>query len=300
VKTDVDIEELQSTKGEKLLAVVLAAFFLIGAVWAYQRIDEAVRDAVPLRNATAGETAALEKRSAAQERLFRATNASGRARNELELRRERYRTALEAKEPAQRLRAAYTTANRAYEQAVRARRQASAALAAATPAANAAQRRLDADAGARRDRQELVVFVARLALVVVLLLGAYWWLARLRERGSRYLPLGAASVGATTVLAFVLAVDYLTDYFDPLDLGILFLALLGALTTIAAFWVLQRYLARRLPARRARRHECPFCGYPVRRNVHCEGCGRRVVGECSTCGAARRVGTPHCGACGAA
>jgi hypothetical protein len=78
------------------------------------------------------------------------------------------------------------------------------------------------------------------------------------------------------------------------------LSLFGIVATIVAFAVLQRHLARRIPIRRVRKSECPFCGYPVTAGgVHCEGCGREVVGACSACGSGRRVGTAHCAACGA-
>jgi hypothetical protein len=69
--------------------------------------------------------------------------------------------------------------------------------------------------------------------------------------------------------------------------------------TLLAFVALQRYLARRIPQSRVRKRECPFCGYPVRENQRCEGCGREVVASCAKCGSDRRVGTLHCGACGA-
>jgi hypothetical protein len=49
-----------------------------------------------------------------------------------------------------------------------------------------------------------------------------------------------------------------------------------------------------------RKAECPFCGYPVRGNDHCEGCGRDVIASCARCEQPRRVGSAFCGACGAA
>ena len=70
--------------------------------------------------------------------------------------------------------------------------------------------------------------------------------------------------------------------------------------TLLAFVGLQRYLEKRIPLRRVRKGECPFCGFPGRGGTHCEGCGRAVVAECRTCSAPRRVGAAHCGACGAA
>ena len=36
----VDIEQIETTKSEKLLAAILAVFFLIGALWTYQKIDD--------------------------------------------------------------------------------------------------------------------------------------------------------------------------------------------------------------------------------------------------------------------
>lgn len=141
----------------------------------------------------------------------------------------------------------------------------------------------------------------RLALVIGLLAGAYLLLDRLRRARSRYLPLGFSVAAAAAIMALVFAGDYVSDYIDPLDLGPLVLSLLGCAATIAAFVALQRYLARRIPGRRVRKGECPFCGYPVRDGGrHCEGCGREVLAECTTCHASRRVGSTHCVACGAA
>jgi uncharacterized membrane protein YphA (DoxX/SURF4 family) len=299
----VDVEQLESTRSEKLLALVLAVFLLIGGIWAYQELDDWVRDAVPLRNPTAAEQRALDRFSSAQSRRFRAENRVGEMRRELELRRERYRTALDAGDPAARLRAEYLAAERRFEQARAEREAAARATAAARPAATRAQERLNRDLEERRDRQELVTFLLRLALALAFVAAAYLLLTRLRESGSRWFPLSAAAVLFATVFSFVVAVDYLTDYFDPFDAGILLLSLLGAACTLVAFWLLQRYLARRLPLRRVRRGQCPYCGFPALAGTggageRCEGCGRQVVAPCSTCERPRRVGAPFCASCG--
>ena len=104
-------------------------------------------------------------------------------------------------------------------------------------------------------------------------------------------------VATATLSAVVLAGDYVTDYVDPLDVGPLVLSLFGVAATILAFVALQRYLARRIPIRRVRNGECPFC--PARANgTHCESCGREIVAPCATCRRPRRVGTPRCATCG--
>ena len=46
MSTRVDVEEIQTTKSEKLLAAVLALFLLIGGIWVYVKIDDAVRTVV--------------------------------------------------------------------------------------------------------------------------------------------------------------------------------------------------------------------------------------------------------------
>jgi len=73
----------------------------------------------------------------------------------------------------------------------------------------------------------------------------------------------------------------------------------GILMSLGAMVALQRYLAKRLPARRVKKRECPVCAYPVSGTRFCEGCGREVIAECATCGEERRAGTMRCGACGA-
>jgi hypothetical protein len=300
--TDVDVDEIEITTTEKVLALVLVVFFLIGGVWAYSKLDD-IGDSPyqpPETYFTASERAAVDRADQAQLRLQRAQARAERARQELELAREEYRTALDAGRTAPRLEAAYRAAQRELGTARSEERAARSAVAAAQPAAQAAHSRAAEEADDATRQSELLTFVLRLAFVLASLGLAYWLLIRLRRTGSRYLPVAFALVASSAVLALVLTGDYLTDYIDVEQLGPLVLSAAGIALTLAAFWWLQRYLARRLPLRRVRRGECPFCGYPARGGEHCEGCGRTVVADCASCQSPRRVGTPHCGACGAA
>jgi hypothetical protein len=102
------------------------------------------------------------------------------------------------------------------------------------------------------------------------------------------------------ILTLVFAGDYVEDYVEWNDTGLVVLSIAGIALTIAAFWSLQRYLQRRIPLRRIRKGECPFCGFPVNGNASCEGCGRTVTGSCGNCGEHRRVGVQFCGNCGEA
>lgn len=297
----IDIEELQATKTEKFLAGVLAIFCLIGGIWTYQKIDDYVADEVRLdAPVSAADEAALGRNQEAQDRHFRARQEADTARRQLEFRREEYRTALDAGRAAPALEAQYRQAQARYSSAEREVRRAEREVEAAAPAAQAASERQASEFEKRQDRRQRYTFFLRLALVAALAAVAFRLLLVLHRRRSRYLPLALGFLGFTVALSFVLAGDYITDYVDPLDLGVLALSLFGVAVTVLVFMLLQRYLVHRLPARRVKRGQCPFCGYPTRDNDFCERCGREVFAACSRCSRPRRVGAAHCGACGAA
>jgi hypothetical protein len=304
MSTRVDVDEIRVTPSERLLAAVLVVFLLIGGIWAYAKIDDAVRSSAPpdySYRGTPAEKNAVDRLQAAQGRLTRADRSVAAAQNELELRREAYRTALEAhRAEAARLGRRYDGARAAFAEAQRRQAAARNAVLAARPAAEAAQRHIEHVQTGRVHKRELLAFGLRLAFVVATLAFGYWLLSRLRRRHSRYFPVALAFVAYAAVLAFVMATDYLTDYVQPLDLGPFVLSVVGVGLTLLAFGALQRYLARRIPHRRVRKGECPFCGYPVRGTEHCEGCGRDVIAPCSRCAQPRRVGSAFCGACGTA
>jgi hydrogenase/urease accessory protein HupE len=262
-------------------------------------VDDVVRRHVPVPIAAFSQSPAIAREAAAEQRMFQAQDRSRRALQTLELRREAYRTALEAHKPAAALERNYNAAQAAYATAQSdvavARREA----AAAHPAAAADRKAAGTRVGDALHRQARDSFLIRLAFVLLSIGGAYWVLAVMRRRQTRWFPLAGSGVAYATILAFVLAGDYVTDYFDPFQWGIAIVALIGIVATLLAYLGLQRYLLRRVTQRRVRKQQCPFCGYPIGVGAHCEGCGREVVAPCANCGSPRRVGTAHCATCGA-
>jgi uncharacterized membrane protein YidH (DUF202 family) len=297
VKPATDVEDLQVTRTEKLLAVVLTAFLLLGGIWTYTRVDDVVRRHVPLP--TLAQSPAITREFAAQQHVFRAQERSRNALQRLQLNREAYRTALEAHKPAQALERKYNAAQAAYDAAQQDVASARREHATAAPAAAAARRTAGAKIDAALHRQARDSFLIRLGLVLLSIGLAYWLLAFLRRRQTRWFPLAGSAIAFATIFAFVLAGDYVTDYFDPFQWGIAVVALIGIAATLLAYLALERYLLRRVTQRRVRRQQCPFCGYPLGRGSHCEGCGREVVAPCANCEEPRRVGTTHCATCGA-
>ncbi len=306
--TRVDAEDIATTRSERLLTVVLAAFLLIAGLWAYFNIDvessPGYRD--PVTTLSAPQRAALRRGDAAERRASLTRERVDARRGALVERREAYRTSLDAGRASPMLERRYRTAQARFEQAVTTARRDNAearrARAAARPAQAAvreAERRESRRVDNARRHDDRVSAVRRLLLVLAALALSLWALGRLRRRRSRWLSAALAGVGASAVMALVMAIDYLTDYIDPQDVGVLVLALIGAAMTLVAIAALQRHLARRLPGQRVRKSQCPFCGFPVRGGHHCEGCGRETIAPCAACGDERRVGAVHCAACGA-
>jgi hypothetical protein len=299
MSTRVEVEDIQTTKSEKLLAWILAIFLAIAGVWTYQKLDDAVKHRVADAKVSPADRAAMQSGGNARNRLFAANGRAARSLRQLELARETYRTELDAGRQAPELLARYRAAQRRYGEAEREKRDALAALRKIAPAERLAHKHQAQELQRVHHRRELLAFLGRAGFFGATLVLAYLLLAQLRRRGSRYFPVAIAFTGAAALMVVVLIGDYITDYVNPLDYGALLLALFGVAVTLVAFWALQRYLARRVPHRRVKKHECPFCGYPVKDNERCEGCGREVIAECATCHQPRRVGTRFCGACGA-
>jgi len=301
----------ETSGAEKVLAVVLAIFIAIGAIWGYVKLDEvAAKDSTSFylpekKLLDQEEFAALQNHRQAVRAVGRARSERRAATRKMELRREAYRTALDADEPSSELQAEYESAQARLASASRELAAAVAVAARTRPEAVEAQEQLSElrqDAADRADEEradhDRIVFLLRLALLVLMLAGAYLLLSRLRSRHSRYLPAALAWIGATAILACVMAADYTNSYIEFSEVGPLAISIAGVALTLIAFVALQRFLAKRIPARRVRRGECPFCGFPLRGKPHCEGCGRGVIASCSSCQQERRVGTPRCGNCG--
>lgn len=302
--------EIETSTAEKVLALVLAIFIAIGAIWAYVKLDDVAKPETStyLPNQALvdrAELAAITRHREANRETAAAQRDRRAATHQLEIRREAYRTALDAGEPAAELQIEYEEAQATFAAASRELNAASAAETRTVAAAGAAEAHADElreDAAAERDDEETkhdrIVFLLRLALLIGMLAASYRLLIRLRSRNSRYIPAALALIGATAVLAIAMAGDYTGSFIEFDEVGPLAISIAGIALTLVAFVALQRFLAKRVPARRVRRGECSFCGFPLRGTRHCEGCGRAAIAGCSSCHKDRRVGTPRCGYCG--
>ena len=273
----VEVEDVQTTKGEKLLAVVLTVFLLIGGIWAYQKIDDAVRSTTPpdfSYRGTPAEQAAIAQLEGANAGLRRAERAAARARENLEFRREAYRTALDEGRRPLNCERPTNRSQRRLAQAERERRAAAQAVAEAQPSALAAQRKIAEVQQGRSERRELLAFVFRLAFVLATV--AFGVLAPGTAAATR-LPLLRGRDRSRGVCR-----DPRLRSGGRLPHGLLRAARPRAARPLTVRDRRDPARLRRAPAVpgapvpqwRVRKGECPFCGYPVRENEHCEGCGR--------------------------
>lgn len=296
-----ELSTLETTRGEKWLALLLAAFLLVGALWGYARIgrlDDGGPTFAEIRARHPAEQRALLRHQHAQQELAAAQGQLMDARSQLELRREAYRTELDAGRPASAQERGYRAAQRVLGRSGARLSEASRTERRARPAAQAAERLILQQLESAGESRRLLVFLVRLGYVLAALALAYVALRWARERRPRLFPLALAAVAAAAVQVLVLAADSFEDHVELRSFGPLALSLAGSALTVATFLGLQRYVVRRLPARRVRRGQCPSCGYPAR-GLHCEGCGRLLTVACAECGKPRREGSRYCACCGA-
>ncbi|MFL6088893.1 MAG: zinc ribbon domain-containing protein [Aeromicrobium sp.] len=294
----IDIEDVQSTRSEKFLAIILTSFLLMGSVWIYVKADVWVPGGMNSAPSVAQQHA-MDRSAEARQAAEKAAGARETAASDLDLAKNDFDIAA-AKGGST------DAAERRYRAAADRFAQAEHRAADAADRASDAQAQMEAYDHARQRqshaRHDWMVAGVRLAFIVTWLLASLRIVRRLRERSSRFQPLGFAAVATGVITAVVYATDYITDFIDPLELGPIVLSGIGTLATMGAFVGLQEWLERRLPGKRVRNGECPYCAHPIRGGAdagpYCEGCGNQVIEPCGACGTPRRVGSPHCPACG--
>jgi hypothetical protein len=98
VSTRVDVEEIEVTRGERLLGLVLAGFLQVGGVWSYFELNLADDEPTfrePTAELSAPERATLRRSAEADDRAVAARERASARRRVLVDRREAYRTALD-------------------------------------------------------------------------------------------------------------------------------------------------------------------------------------------------------------
>ena len=280
--------EIETSGAEKILAVVLAVFIAIGAIWGYVKLDEVAKsdstclcagpEAHRLRGIL-GDPERTGRRSVRSKGLGGSGGRPLAAWSSAARRIEPHWTPMNRRPSCGRSTSPLRPGSRLLREGWGRRHgrgadssECGAGTGTAERAASSAPRSSEDEDRAQHDR---IVFLLRLALLILMLAAAYRLLIRLRSRHSRYLPAALAWIGATAILAVVMAADYTDNYIEFADVGPLAISIAGIALTLVAFVALQRFLAKRVPARRVRRGECPFCGSPFAKSRIARGAGER-------------------------
>ncbi|MEW6545522.1 MAG: zinc ribbon domain-containing protein [Bacillota bacterium] len=307
-------ETTEATRAEKILALGLVVFLLLGGLWVLDRLGDVPRRPEYAALVAKHGLSSLEEEVSrlqadldqAREILRQAREQESQARVQYEFRREEYRTLLDAGRDDPQRRQAYHDALAAYD---RARENAAAAQAVVTrweealrePQSTLEERRaLVSTEYAHLSRQyETKAFLLRLgyALPLLALAVAMWQVVR--RKHSPYLILLTGFMAFAVLQAAFLVGAYAWTLFRAwAQLGV---SLAGATITAAGIVALRRYVfsPQRVMRARARMGQCTRCGLPVAREyVFCPECGNRVAEDCPHCGRLRPVSLPICPYCG--
>lgn len=310
-----ELELRELTRVEKVLALGLTVFLLLGGMWVLHRIPRAVpapshqllHEQLAQIRAGSGLGAEEATLSRLHQEVHEAEMRASQKSAEHVFRREEYRTALDAGRDDPVLRAAYQRALADFE----------AAQATAATAQRAALAQSELTEGLRRQvalqekplweqferqqrRYDLLVFCLRMLYVGPVLALSIWAWARMRMARSQYLLIGTSLVGFGILQAVFLVGSYAWTIFR--QVAQLAVSIGGSAITIVGIVALRRYLANpaRLRRARSRRGRCPRCDYPVQPEAaYCADCGERVAIPCGSCQRLRPAALavcPHCGA----
>lgn len=313
-----ELEEIETSRAEKLLAVGLVAFLLVGGFWVVDRLGSVPKKPDYQAIATGAGLPAAEQRyrtaqsdfQRAEEAAQSAAAAEEKARSEYEYRREEYRLALERGLAAPELAAAYESARRDYDKAraqtelAQAVRESLAARLAGPQADyEQAQGRVEEAVRRAENRYQLEAFCLRFGYALPLFGLAVWLWLILRRRRARYLILATAFMGFAGIQALALIGQY--GWYLLRDIGPIALSVAGSAVCVAGLVGLGRWASSpgRVTRARFRRAECPHCGFPVGAGavagaVYCPDCGRKVLEPCPACGGLNMSASSFCRHCG--
>lgn len=287
------------TGGEKFLAVILSVFILIGTGWIYWQAYDVIipRPSYTVtpehQKATDDAIEASDRLSELQYKLTQDQLALDQARADLDI-------AINSGDDTTQLRKSYIMAQKELELTKERHRVARIASESAD-AVSAEYDKAEQEAinNAEVSWHHWLLAGLRLALISAMLAGSLFWTQKMRQRNSRYVPMGLAVTISATILSLVFIIDYITDFIDILELGPIVLSALGIAFTLFAFFVLQRHLLKRVNRVRLRKGECVQCSFPIKDSLrYCGKCGILAAEKCESCGELNRLGLDFCSNCG--
>lgn len=312
---DEDLEKVEATRAEKVLALALVVFLLVGGFWVLNQLEsipprpdyEAMSNQFHLAELRA-EVQELQSDLYSTEELLNKQQARlNEARTQYEFRREEYRTALDSGIHSPEKEEAYELSLKNFEEQQLETDVVRKLVEVKQKELRGPEARLEAREAeffkafeAANQRYQLQLFLLRFGYAAPAFgLATYAWI-QLRKRGSRHLIIATAFLAFTAIQLLVISGIYAWHLLR--DLAQIAVSVAGSVVSVAGLVTLRRYIFNfeRIARSRSRRGQCPYCGFPAGPGAgFCRECGRALAEPCPSCSASRPVLSQFCPACGA-
>jgi len=145
---------------------------------------------------------------------------------------------------------------------------------------------------------QLKVLVLRLSFTIPMFILAILIFLKARTRASLYMIHANAFMAFSALLLAYMTIDYLWNTLSIIGLG-----LIGAASSAIALAYLKKSLFsfERISQSRVRKNQCYSCGFPfspMGEDEYCRSCGNRVMDTCSECKSLQFTQLPYCHHCG--
>ncbi len=145
---------------------------------------------------------------------------------------------------------------------------------------------------------QVKVLVLRLAFTIPLFASSIILFIKVRTRISPYMIHTNVFMAFSSILLAYMILDYLWS-----ALSIITISLIGAALSAIALAYLKKtiFSNERISRSRLRKQQCLWCGYPLSTtsdDEYCRDCGRQVRVKCHSCHTLRSINLPFCQHCG--
>ena len=306
-----EVEKLEATRGEKILASAMVIFLLIGGINILTELGDIPES--PQRNVYYEKYGVYnlenEERSInselkiASDALTNANNEYLSANENYLFKREEYRVILDKGETDEIKEREHEEARKRYEES---QVELSEAQAVYDEIYGRSNQKRDEVSDARSlthgeyntayQIYRLKVLAVRLAFVLPLLAVAIAMFLKAKKVKSKY------TIHANAFMAFaslLLIYTIIVNVWQALHvIGISILGAVACAITLA--YVKKQYFSfERISMSRLKQNKCPWCTFPIRYDMsYCQNCGKKLTYKCPECGEMRGILTHFCPNCG--
>ena len=306
-----EVEKLEATRGEKILASAMVIFLLIGGINILTELggipESPQRDIYyeqyGVHNLENEERSINSELKIASDVLKNANDEYLSTKENYQFKREEYRVILDKGETDEIKEREHEEARNRYEES-------QVKLNEAQAVHDAIYGRLNQKRGEVSDARSLAqgeynaayqiyrwkVLAVRLAFVLPLLVVAIAMFLKAKKVKSKY------TIHANAFMAFASLLLIYTIIVNVWQvLHVIGISILGAVAcAITLAYIKKQYFSfERISMSRLKQNKCPWCTFPIRHDMsYCQNCGKKLAYKCPECGEMRSILTRFCPNCG--